>query len=284
VSDYFGALIRSSSLAVGTAGSPPDRSVRLQPDASSGTDAPPVSSDIIELHEERTAPAVDPHPRAQAPEPMAAASTGRVAAHAHPADVATPSVNTAAAVTSDSPPPVAIARPRHEPANEESIRESARRDPDPVRLAMQWVAADPASRIIGAQPSLENATPETESLRRHESVVFTEPPQVMTERVTVEAPPRGRANESVREGAIATTVLTPAPTRAISEHVERATAASPIALPHEEVVEISIGAITLHVEAPAPQTVVQAAPPVPSHPARERAARSGLSRRYLRSF
>jgi len=46
-----------------------------------------------------------------------------------------------------------------------------------------------------------------------------------------------------------------------------------------------IGAINLHVEAPAPQTIVQAASP--AHPQRApetHVARSGLSRRYLRSF
>jgi hypothetical protein len=105
---------------------------------------------------------------------------------------------------------------------------------------------------------------------------------VVTERVTMETPRRDRANEPVRERATATTVAHP-PARAISEHVERA-AVSRIALPHEEVVEISIGSINVHVEAPAPQTIVQAAPPAHPQPARERAARSGLSRRYLRSF
>jgi hypothetical protein len=47
-------------------------------------------------------------------------------------------------------------RPRHEPASEKPILEPQRRDPDPVRLAMQWVASDPASRIIGTQPSTED--------------------------------------------------------------------------------------------------------------------------------
>jgi hypothetical protein len=79
-------------------------------------------------------------------------------------------------------------------------------------------------------------------------------------------------------------VLAHPPARVVSEQIERAAAAATVQLPHEEVVEISIGAINLHVEAPAPQTVVQAAPPAHSQPARDRAARSGLSRRYLRSF
>jgi hypothetical protein len=52
---------------------------------------------------------------------------------------------------------------------------------------------------------------------------------------------------------------------------------------HEEIVEVSIGAINLRVEAP--QTVVQAPAPVRSEPAPERRTpRSGLARRYLRSF
>jgi len=62
VSDYFGALIRSSSLAVGAVGSPPDRSARLQPDVRGISDASAVSSDIIEIHEERIAPIVEQDP------------------------------------------------------------------------------------------------------------------------------------------------------------------------------------------------------------------------------
>jgi hypothetical protein len=50
----------------------------------------------------------------------------------------------------------------------------------------------------------------------------------------------------------------------------------------EETLEISIGTINLHVEAPAPRTVVQ---PASSQAAsRPRTERSGLHRRYLRSF
>ena len=79
-------------------------------------------------------------------------------------------------------------------------------------------------------------------------------------------------------------VLAHPPARAVSGHVERVGAPSTVELPHEEVVEISIGAINLHVDAPAPQTIVQAAPPAHPQLARERAARSSLSRRYLRSF
>jgi hypothetical protein len=50
----------------------------------------------------------------------------------------------------------------------------------------------------------------------------------------------------------------------------------------EETLEISIGTINLHVEAPAPRTVVQPAPAQAA--SRPRTERSGLHRRYLRSF
>lgn len=280
MNDYFGALIRSSSLAVGAAGSPPDRGVRLQPDG----DAPAISSDIVEIHEERTAPGVEPHPRALATEPLAAASIERVVPPARPRDVVTSVGNPSVIVPEAQAPRAVDARPRHEPAGEEPIPEPRRRDPDPVRLAMQWVATDPASRIIGAPPSIEHPAPRSESLRPQESVLFTEPPQVLTERVTVEASRRDRAKEPVRERVMPPAVLTHPTARVVSEQIERAAAAATVQLPHEEVVEISIGAINLHVEAPAPQTVVQAAPPAHSQPARDRAARSGLSRRYLRSF
>jgi hypothetical protein len=272
VSDYFGALIRSSSLAVGASGSPPDRGVRLQPNARNVGDAPAVSSDIIEIHEERTAPIVGQDPRRFATGPPTAPSTDRDATPARQPDGAPLAVNRSAAMSTAS-------------ASEESIPGPVRRDPDPVRLAMQWVAADPASRIIGAQPSIGDAAPRGESPRPREPVVFSEPPQVITERVTSEALRRDRANEPLREHPTTTTVLTNPPARAVSEHVERAAPASRIELPHEEVVEISIGAINLHVEAPAPQTIVQTASP--AHPQRApetHVARSGLSRRYLRSF
>jgi hypothetical protein len=159
-----------------------------------------------------------------------------------------------------------------------------RREPDPVRLAMQWVATDPASRLIGAQRSIEDAAARTRLALPQGSVVFTEAPQVVTERVTIETSRGDRANEPVREPEMVTTVLAHPPARAISAHVERVVAPAPVELPHEEVVEISIGAINLHVEGPAPQTIVQAAPPAHPQPARERATRSSLSRRYLRSF
>jgi len=272
VSDYFGALIRSSSLAVGAVGSPPDRSARLQPDVRGISDASAVSSDIIEIHEERIAPIVEQDPRRFATGPLTAPSTDRVATPARPPDVAPSAVKPSAAMSPAS-------------ASEESTPGPVRRDPDPVRLAMRWVAADPASRIIGAQPSSEDAAPGHESPRTREPVVFIEPPQVIMERVTAEPPRRDRATEPPREHPMTTTVLTHPPARAVSEHVERAAAASTIELPREEVVEISIGAINLHVEAPAPQTIVQAASP--AHPQRApeaHVARSGLSRRYLRSF
>jgi hypothetical protein len=106
---------------------------------------------------------------------------------------------------------------------------------------------------------------------------------VITERVTVETPRRDRANDPLRERPTTMSMVAQPPTWAVSEHADRAAAASTVELPHEEVVEISIGSINLHVEAPAPHTIVQ--PASRPQPAPEpRAARSGLARRYLRSF
>ena len=272
MSDYFGALIRSSSLAVGAPGSAPDRRVRLEPDARSVGDVSARSSDIIEIHEERIAPVVEQDPRRVATGPLTLPSADVVATPARQPDFALPAIDPSAA-----PSPAS--------AIEASTSGPVRRDPDPVRLAMQWVAADPASRIIGAQPSIEDADTGRESRRPHEPVVFIDPPQVITDRITSEAARRDRGDEPLRERPMTTTVLTHPPARAVSEQIDRATAASTIALAHEEVVEISIGAINLHVEAPAPQTIVQ--PASPTHPQRApetHVARSGLSRRYLRSF
>jgi hypothetical protein len=54
--------------------------------------------------------------------------------------------------------------------------------------------------------------------------------------------------------------------------------------PHEGIIEISVGAIHVHVEA-APKMVAQAAQTQrPQQPRQPRAARSGLARRYLRSL
>jgi hypothetical protein len=110
--------------------------------------------------------------------------------------------------------------------------------------------------------------------------------RIVVSEQTVAAPADdGRARAT--RGDAAARVITP-----VTQTLERHNAPPPrpareiaaaAAAGHEETIEISIGAINLHVEAPAPHTVVQPPPAPRARPAPERRAeRSGLARRYLR--
>jgi hypothetical protein len=156
---------------------------------------------------------------------------------------------------------------------------------DPVRIAMQWVAADPEARasLNASSRSVNPAAPVSPppGSRREEPLAVEE---VEVQALSLPAAERVRPHPAAEKPASRAIA---APVRPSSLEV------SPMApdrherhpdAPVEEVVEISIGAINLHVEGPR-QTVVQSPPaPGPRSAPAARRARSGLARRYLRSF
>jgi hypothetical protein len=282
MSDYFGALIRSSALTIaGRAAAP--------------AFGPSVPADIVEIHEERettsgwaTAAApeivVEPHADAASAtlEPVTKPQTGPNAAvvpRCAGALESTPAPHLtapAAAREQTTPRPAAATRLDHV---------------DPVRVAMQWVASDPEARVEHArQPS-------------HGPVV-TAPPM---------APPRGTDVVSegrilVSDDAAALSIDASRPRPPTESATERAIVPAPVPAPRQsappsrparnvsarthdehrdrdEIVEVSIGAINLHIDAPAPQTIVRSPSEGRAQPSLERRnARSGLARRYLRSI
>ena len=283
MSDYFGALIRSSGLRIGGGAAPVEAS------------APPDG--LAEITEERIArpmeKTVREHPTV--PVPSATPHTDDIGSRAENA----PSVVMRGPMDRDISPAASIATPpsssvasrtaavsQPPPAGSGETAESRERL-DPVRVAMQWVATDPAARAALSQPSQSD-----EPALRPPMMPAVRSAGVVVEQVEIagsDSPPaaerRSRSNAS--EPAIRTIPLAPAPRWRDEERRPdnvRATGDRRVWTADDEIVEISIGAINLHVEAP-PQTVVQSPPARPQQPASTpRRERSGLSRKYLRSF
>jgi hypothetical protein len=215
-----------------------------------------------------TAPAADLPREVEAPEPAAqeepapaaavqprrgeAAPIGQVEAQP-PATPVTP-VRTGDPVHSVTPPAAPASRtraaapgpaPRPAPAAAPALRPDPGHGVDLVQAALRWIAADPG------QAEAARALPDP---------------------VRAAAPPAGvppARPVASRSQPAARLVETPAARR-----TERAAPAAGAPL------DVTIGAIHLRVDPPAPQTVAQAAPPAP--PAAPSTPRSALSRRSLR--
>jgi hypothetical protein len=285
MSSYFGALIRSSGMRIGSADAPSE--VRS-----------PASDGIVEINEERyassperssTAPASqEAAPQATAPA-MKAAADGNVAAQ----PPSLPPVRPAIAPAASSAPAVAAAPtsrtqvnsrdPVPAPAERRSTvaPEPASSSVDPVRLALQWIAADPEARGPSAVAS-RSVVPVSPSLGHASAEVST--PRVAAREIGVPVVHEVRQAAPVRQPSART--IAPPPVQSVVEPpsapVPRSGRGNDRGDAAEETLEISIGTINLHVEAPAPRTVVQPAPAPAA--ARPRTERSGLHRRYLRSF
>jgi hypothetical protein len=147
---------------------------------------------------------------------------------------------------------------------------------DPVRAAMRWVAADP----------------QVPAPRERAQAGLLETPETGRSPLDAERPESTHQPNPTRLPDVQATKTTPRP-ESLSMPVAVTQPATPRVEPEaagrvpEETLEISIGAIHLRVEAPAPQTLARpVAPPArtqqPAAPAPS--TRSGLSRRALRRF
>lgn len=278
MSDYFGALMRSSGLAVG--GAAPIVAPRID------TGMP------VEVHVEQPAaraePAMSPAPRAaHPPENLGPAVHALSVQEAHdvhgepaqrldrlhepeaaPASVQTPApLGTAATanpsiegITTPAPPAAVTAHTL-------------------VRSAMQWVAAGP-QEVRAKPPAVIDApiaTAPPESTSRS-------PDEIRDQRPSARDgfPGLHPGHEHDEHPSLA---LAPIPARPLitSPATLRAEPAAP-ASPRDDSVEVSIGAIHVRVDAPPTQTVARTppAPPSPRAAHAPRPERSTLSRRALR--
>lgn len=271
MSSYFGALMRSSGLTVGS--------------RTAATDAPagPPAQDIVEINEVREVSqpptvAVSPSDERRMPPFRSVERPVR-----HPTAPDPPSTNTSHLASRHKSDPLTVeVKESHlaERADDQS-RAAAERF-DPVRLAMQWIATDPEAQPVPKatawqEPSLRTASPLPPTSTTHavRGQIVEVHEQVMA--VSSEEP---RVRKRPEDSGIRALPPPPSPRRGMAQPDRpRRTA------PFEERVEISIGAIDVHVEAPATQISTPAPAPrlQPASPTRA-AERSGLERRYLRSF
>ena len=293
MSDYFGALIRSSGLTIAdrtppTAQHRPDISTPVDIDVESGTEraatAPPKAG--TQPQAATTLEASDSARQERRPQPSPV-----------PAERATGDPRHPVAPESDAANKVRPHRGSESTPGEEPTQPadapSALLHPVlgqiAIRAAMRWVAAEPGDdRAQRAAVSM--ITPPTQQLS---PPIAREPAHeraspALRDETPLAAPPgiprpiRAAAPEAVDAHA---PVPTAAPERLARPAVVRA---DPIAAPilHDEPVEISIGAIHVRVDAAPAQTVARTpAPPAAaqprSHDGRPR-ERSGLGRRALR--
>lgn len=286
MSTYFRALMRSSAMRVGA------------PDAAPAVQAA-VPDGLVEIHDEQeaapsverrsaiTQPALPDPPGAESLRiPPAAADAPRALSSR---DVPEPRLQGPVTRPShDTPvaPAIRLMTPPVAPAADRADAPVVRTDtpqPDPVRLAMQWIAADPETRAAAGLPRVAAGPP---SVVVREEPAETVSPHVVTRESVAPLVEDHRPARPTRQPAVRTI----APAMAVQQThqpsmvpVEPSARTTSHRVADEEPIEISIGAITLHVEAPAPRTVVQPAPRQEAA-SRRRPERSGLHRRYLRSF
>ncbi|MDM0004339.1 hypothetical protein QTI51_01815 [Variovorax sp. J22G73] len=259
---YFGALLRAAGWQAGVAAPP-------RANASHG-------ADLTEIDAEREvrAPAspASRSPVAQPQQPVSPSPSSRAIAHAEP-EAEAPRTRAAAA---------AKALPKQRDA-QPAAPEAHAVAPPPLHAAVQaavsWVASDPQGRadVSAAQMLIAEST-----------VVQTQADISEIEEETQEAqgidPDMPMQSDIDDEGMPYPSSPALVHRRAPAPRAERHMRASPAAAPREEAIEITIGAIHLHVEAPQATGVVPAAAPAPPPAApslRSPAPRSALSRRAL---
>lgn len=256
---YFGALLSAAGWPAGAA-APPRAS------ASHG-------ADLTEVDAEREVQAPAPRgPVAQPQQPVSPSPSSKATARDEPeAEAPRPRATAAEAL-----PEQRDAQPAASEADAVA--------PPPLHAAVQaalsWVASDPQGRadISAAQMLVaESAVVQTQA-----DISEIEQETQEAQGIDPEMPMQGDIDD---EGMPSPSSRTLVPRRAPAPRAERHMRASPVAAPREEAIEITIGAIHLHVEAPPQATGVVPAPapaPPPAAPSlRSPAPRSALSRRAL---
>jgi hypothetical protein len=261
MSDYFGALMTSSGLT-----DPPGTSVHSRQPSDA---APDADADIVELdamhdadgHVSRPQQGHGPLPAGDAALPSAAWPAGA----APPAPIPVPSVpgpssrppanNAPASAGADAATGIVSDTIVNSPGTASQDASRSRM----IRAAVEWVAADPHN--IGTMPGAEaRASPGARADSGPVAIEATQTPGSPTDMTPAQ----------IVRGA-------PSPTPPASR-------ARPASIA-EDVVEISIGAIHVRVDAPAPSTTARIAPQegAPSRPSPARpTTHSALSRRALR--
>jgi hypothetical protein len=292
MSDYFDALIRSSGMALG-----PGMPATMPGDGPPGGVAPELGLVEIEVQREMSQPMPPPAIALAPPAPLRPASVPSPSGLARASQTRSPeatgapptATEVAASVTPAAPPPT----PRRPdpgplPAPASEVAATATTGPPDLRqammrAAMRWVAADPEFPASTAPEVTPPPRPSDQDPARRDD------PSVRV---------AGSSAGDGRHAARPTTRPAPPPTRSIVTPVsmpasrgEEAVARTPARTSeptylarHDEMVEVSIGAIHVRVDAPAPQTVTAPPPPAAGkRPVAERPpARSGLARRALR--
>jgi hypothetical protein len=276
MSGYFGALMRSSGMAI--AARPPART--------------PIYPRVMEIDVERSA---------ALPAPAAPTASALQPATVTPISVPPPSVEPARrSHAPDEHDRDTHARPVPEHAQ---TRATTDRLVDPltprtsraveppqgdlgqavVRAAMRWVAAEtPHARTDAVTTDRQLASPD----RGVDDVNTIAPPPVSrAHRLDVETPepnatPARTISQEVKTSEPVVAHAVPMPLARLTPSLP--TPVAPVA--RDEVVEVSIGAIHVRVDAPQVQTVARpsASPPAPARRATASQARSALSRRALR--
>lgn len=283
MSGYFDALMRSSGMDIGgrapatayverSPAATASRAVETAP-ASQQAVAPIPAADSIEQ------PVLEVAPARSAPSMPDADAHGAQAAFAGPDEVR-PHTMTDADSVADAP---AVPATRPAEGTKPDLGQQL------VRAAMQWVAADPQHVPAVAKVVPPRGQP---PLSRDEGTSVIAPSPVLSR------PPRDRGVDASAE-PLRATVATP-PALDLTTHEPFAPPALPIrsarqaaAVPpvpvasssRDEVVEVSIGAIHVRVDAPSAQTVARPATMSPATGPRAGTAtpvRSALSRRALR--
>lgn len=308
MSDYFGALMRASGLAAARAKRPHDAREALPPAQDEAvvetrfvgtTDAAPTAAATPAAAPDartgiRSATAAPPTTTAQ-PQSSPQTSIQRVRAAA----VASPSPMTApahASVPAAVPPPLAAEGVQREgradgsripvfadtgspyaatPETDASAPANVSTGPSRVHAALQWIAADPHSVDPGHGPAQRAAHADSAQ------------PPLPTGLAPADAPPAPHSLPAVRERDDAAPVRSTAIEAWLREPAMPSLASR---RPREhdaaggELVEVSIGAIHVRVDAPAAQTRLApaapaaAAPRAPNRPA----SRDAVARRLLR--
>jgi hypothetical protein len=272
---YFGALMRASGMPI--AGRTPA--------------VAPVESPVVEANVEVSQAPMPAHTVSAPPTPQQAVRPIHVStAVAPPAPVVPPADDSHAAAAAFA----AVEHADSHAAKNAAEAVPASRTIEPakpplgqalVRAAMQWVATDtPQARIV---PQVEPPSEQPLAARGNETRVVASMPA-----------PRDRRAERQAQPQDDPLAAAPAPDRSIRKavapqavaiHSTHPAPASPqmpvVPGDRDEVVEVSIGAIHVRVDAPVAQTIARpaAAPPAaarrtPTSPSQ----RSGLSRRALR--
>lgn len=289
MSDYFGALMNLSGL-----GGRARAAIAPAHGAAAG-------GDIVESESVRVAPAApaaQPHVAEPAPLPIAKGAAPENAAIKSAAIESAAAANVGARLampadaTADSQPAQrAVAGPVTELAPAAALAAPMAAEPQAiVRAALKWVAGDPhtiadrreiAQQVIGAPRAPAAATttrmsqPGTVAIEKTEIVGIDAAPRMQ---VAPRDPGADLATEAIRAPA---QNVTPAARIVAGEPAAPGRVAP--ATVADEIVEISIGAISVRVDAPVLQALP--APPRPARiPSERPAAVSALSRRALRRF